>query len=160
MTEDHLTKHHHPAHLPPSLDYGQFAKELAQAQYSIGLLQGSQGRLQNAMHLIGPLVAKEAAVSSKIEGTQSDSEDIYVFDAGGKPAYLDTPVVSNYRMSMLDAIQALRDGKKLSAHLIKSLHATLLKSVRHKGTLGAFRTQTVWIAEREGDPIEKALYVP
>lgn len=152
--------HHHPEYLPPKLDYGEFAKELAQAQYAVGLLQGSQGRLQNAIHLIGPLVAKEAAVSSKIEGTQSDSSDIYVFDAGGKPAYSDTPVVSNYRASMLDAIQAIKDGKKLTPHLIKSLHATLLKSVRHKGTLGDFRTKAVWIAEREGAPIEEALYVP
>ena len=30
------------------------------------------------MHLIGPLVAREAAVSSKIEGTQSTSSDIYI----------------------------------------------------------------------------------
>src|SRR5271154_37118 len=97
-------KHHHPANLPARLDYGVFAKELAEAQYAIGLLQGSQGRLQNVMHLIGPLVAKEAAVSSKIEGTQSTSSDIYLFDAGGQPAHTDTPVVSNYRAAMLDAI--------------------------------------------------------
>jgi Fic family protein len=112
------------------------------------------------MRLIGPLVAKEAAVSSKIEGTQSDSSDIYVFDAGGKPAYSDTPVVSNYRTAMLDAIQSLKEGNKLTPHLIKSLHAALLKGVRHSGTLGDFRSKAVWIAEREGDPIEKALYVP
>ncbi len=152
--------HHHPEYLPANLDYGQFARELAQAQYAIGLLQGAQGRLQNAMHLIGPLVAKEAAVSSKIEGTQSDSSDIYVFDAGGRPAYSDTPVVSNYRTAMLDAIQTLEEGKKLTPHLIKSLHATLLKGVRHNGTLGDFRSKAVWIAEREGDPIEQALYIP
>lgn len=153
-------RYHHPHYLPAGLDYGIFAKELAKAQYAVGLLQGSQGKLQNAMHLIGPLVAKEAAVSSKIEGTQSTSSDIYIFDAGGQPAYSDTPIVSNYREAMLTAIERLTSGQKLGLNLIKSLHATLLKGVRHKGITGEFRTGPVWIGERDGDPIEKALYVP
>lgn len=153
-------RHHHPVHLPVELDYGKFARELAEAQYALGLLQGSLGRLQNPMHLIGPLVAKEAAVSSKIEGTQSNSSDVYLYDAGGRPAYQDTPVVSNYRTSMMAAIRAIKDGQQLSIGLIKSLHGVLLKSVRHKGLLGDFRNDKVWIAEKEGDPIEAALYVP
>lgn len=152
--------HHHPKYLPAALDYGKFAKELAEAQYALGLLQGSLGRLQNPMHLIGPLVAKEAAVSSKIEGTQSNSSDIYLYDAGGRPAYQDTPVVSNYRTSMMAAIQAIKDGQPLSIGLIKSLHEILLRDVRHKGLLGDFRNDKVWIAEKKNDPIEVALYVP
>lgn len=153
-------QHHHPKHLPVSLDYGKFAKELAEAQYAIGLLQGSQARLKNAMHLIGPLVAMEAAVSSKIEGTKSTSSDIYVYDAGGKPKHNDTPVVSNYRDAMTDAIMGITRGEKLSMHMIKSLHYTLLKDVRYKGKLGDFRDDDVWIAERETDKITEALYVP
>lgn len=153
-------KHNLPKYLPVNLDYGVFAKELAAAQYSIGLLQGSQGKLRNAMHLIGPLVAKEAAVSSKIEGTQSTSSDVYIYDAGGKAAYSDTPVVSNYRSAMIDAIYGLKQGNKLTAHIIKALHGTLLKGVRHKGKIGAFREGPVWIAEYDGEPIEKALYIP
>lgn len=155
-----MANYHHPAYLPPKLDYGEFTKELARAQYAVGLLQGSQGHIRNAMHLIGPLVAKEAAVSSKIEGTQSTSSDVYIYDAGGRPKYSDTPVVSNYRTSMLDAIHTLQKGHKLTSHVIKGLHGTLLRGVRHKGPLGAFREKPVWIAEREGDPIEKALYIP
>jgi Fic family protein len=153
-------KHHLPKYLPIELNYGLFAKELAAAQYSIGLLQGSQGKLRNAMHLIGPLVAKEAAVSSKIEGTQSTSSDIYIYDAGGKPAHSDTPVVSNYRAAMIDAIYGIKQGHKLTAHLIKALHGTLLKEVNHKGKIGTFREAPVWIGKYEGDPIEKALYIP
>ncbi len=153
-------KHHLPKHLPPKLEYGEFAKELAKATYQIGLLQGSQARLLNATHLIGPLVAKEAAVSSKIEGTQSTSSDVYIYDAGGKPKYSDTPVVSNYRAAMLNAVSSIKTGRNLTNSLIKSLHATLLKNVRHKGVLGDFRDKPVWIAEKDGDPIEMALYVP
>lgn len=152
--------HHNPQFLPIDLNYGLFAKELAQAQYAIGLLQGSQDRLHNAMHLIGPLVAMEAAVSSKIEGTQSTSSDVYVFAAGGQPAHHDTPVVSNYRTAMFAAIEEIQDGGSINNHLIKSLHQILLKDVRHKGILGDYRNAPVWIAEKEGDPIESALYIP
>ncbi|MCA9342870.1 Fic family protein [Candidatus Saccharibacteria bacterium] len=152
--------HHHPKYLPVKLDYGIFARELAEAQYAIGLLQGSQKTLHNALHLIGPLVAKEAEVSSKIEGTQSTSKDVFVYAAGGRAMHTDTPVVSNYRSAMYDAIFAIQARKKITKHLMMSLHSKLLKGVRYKGKLGAFRGDDVWIAEREGDPIEKALYVP
>lgn len=153
-------KHHKPKFLPPKLDYGKFAKELASAQYAIGLLQGSQKTLHNASHLIGPLVAKEAEVSSKIEGTQSTSKDIYLFDAGGKPRHVDTPVVSNYRLAMSNAVIGVKQRKRITKTLIKQLHSTLLTGVRNKGRLGEFRNDDVWIAEKEGDPINKALYVP
>lgn len=153
-------QHHHPKRLPVDIDYGKFAKELAQAQYYIGLLQGSQKTLHNSIHLIGPLVAKEAAVSSKIEGTQSTSTDIYLYAAGGKPNYTDTPVVSNYRTAMYEAIYAISSRNKITKHLINSLHATLLDGVKHSGRLGKFRNGDVWIAKQEGDPIEKALYIP
>lgn len=156
-----MTVYATPKQLPvKDLDYGYFAKELAEANYAVGQLQGSQGRLANAMHLIGPLVAREAAVSSKIEGTQSTSSDIYLYDAGGKAAFSDTPVVSNYRSAMTSAIKAVQEGRQLTTHLIKALHEVLLKDVRHSGRIGDFRDGDVWIAEKQGDPIEKALYVP
>ncbi len=153
-------KHHSPQYFPLDLDYGQFARELAEAQYAMGLLQGSQKMLVNAHHLIGPLVAKEAEVSSKIEGTQSTSKDVFVYAAGGKATHDDTPVVANYRSAMFEAIERMKTRKKITKTLIKSLHKTLLTDVRYKGKLGDFRTDDVWIAEKDGDPIEKALYVP
>lgn len=153
-------KHHMPQYFPIELDYGQFARELANAQYAIGLLQGSQKMLHNAHHLIGPLIAKEAEVSSKIEGTQSTSKDIYLYAAGGKAVHDDTPVVANYRSAMFEAMDTMRSRKKITKALIKSLHKTLLTDVRYRGKLGEFRTDDVWIAAKDGDPIEKAIYVP
>lgn len=152
--------HHQPEYLPPDLNYGLFAKELAEAQYAIGLLQGSHKSLHNALHLIGPLVAREAEVSSKIEGTQSTSTDLYMYAAGGDPKHSDTPVVSNYKTAMLNAVYSVDNQNKITKHLIKSLHQTLLEGVKYRGRLGEFRECDVWIAEKEGDPIEKALYVP
>ncbi len=149
-----------PNYLPIQLDYGVFAKELAYAQKAIGILEGSHDKLKNSLHLIGPLVAKEATVSSRIEGTQSTSSDIYIYEAGGSAAHADTPVVSNYNTAMLHAIKDLIEGRPFSLFLLKSLHKTLLEGVRHKGKLGDFRDEQVWIAQKEGDPIEKALYIP
>ncbi len=137
-----------------------FARELGEAQYAIGKLEGAQSKLKNASHLISPLIAREAEVSSKIEGTQSSTSDIYIYGAGGKPEHKDTPVVSNYRYAMNMAINNIQHGQKLSEHLIKMTHGILLKDVRHKGLIGAYRNGDVWIAEKENDPIEKALYIP
>ena len=143
-----------------SLDYNKFHKELSDAQYKLGLLQGSQHELGNARLLISPLTAKEATVSSRIEGTQSTVSDVFLLEAGGVPQNSDTIQVKNYRYAMTFAIDELKKGRKISAYFIKTLHQLLLNGVRHKGRLGEFRKCPVWIAEKEGDPIEKAIYIP
>lgn len=156
-------KHHKPKFLKTSgieLNYNLFAEELAEAKYSLGLLEGSQKNLQNPSLLMSPLAAKEATVSSKIEGTESTVSDVFIYEAGGPPHHSDTAQVANYRRAMYFAIDELGKGRKLSGHIIKSLHGILLQSVRHKGDLGSFRKKSVWIAERQGEPIEKANYVP
>jgi len=142
------------------LDYNYFASELADAEYALGLLEGSQKKLQNSELLISPLTAKEAAVSSKIEGTQSTVSDVFLHEAVGATRYPDIAEVANYRTAMQFAIKELKDKKILSKHLIRSMHKMLLDNTRHRGLLGTFRTGDVWIAKKIGDPIEKAIYVP
>lgn len=154
------TKFHHPKHLPVKLNYGKFALELSEAQYELGILQGSHKNLHNPLLLVAPLTAKEAVVSSKIEGTQSSPKDVFVYEAGGKSEHIDTPEVANYRKAMYFALDEFKKGRKISSHLIKSLQEILLKDSRHDGMLGDYRKKTVYIAEKRSDPIEKALYVP
>lgn len=156
-------KFHHPKKLPLSgvkLDFNKFTDELQEAQFSLGLLQGSQKKLQNPALLISPLTAKEAAVSSKIEGTISTVSDVLLYDASGQAKHSDTLQVSNYRQAMNYAITQLASGRELSPHLIKTLHGILLQNVRCKGPLGKFRDDKVWIGEKSTDPIEKAIYIP
>ena len=158
-----VTKHHDPTKLSGEkleLDYNEFASELADAEYALGLLEGSQKKLQNSELLISPLTAKEAAVSSKIEGTQSTVSDVFLHEAVGTTRYPDIAEVANYRTAMQFAIKELENNKILSKHLIRSMHQILLKNTRHKGVLGVFRKGDVWIAKKIGDPIEKAIYVP
>ncbi len=143
------------------LDFNQFAQELGQAEYSLGLLQGSQQQLQNPDLLVSPLTAKEATTSSKIEGTQSEVSDVFAHEAGGRSRHhADVQQVINYRKAIRAATQQLQKGQKLTLHLLRSLHKVLLEGVPHQGALGKFREDTVWIGERASDPIEKALYVP
>ncbi|MCL5091062.1 MAG: Fic family protein [Patescibacteria group bacterium] len=153
-------QYNHPNKFPISLNYGLFAKELADAQYSLGLLEGLQRKLQNSALLIAPLTAKEATVSSKIEGTQSTASDVFLFEAGGEPRYRDTAEVSNYRKAMTFAMEELKENSIFSQHFLKSAHSLLLQGVRHRGKVGEFRDGPVWIAEKYGDSIEKAIYIP
>ena len=156
-------KYHHPKKLASGLiklNYNEFAPKQFEAEYALGLLEGSQKKLQNSELLISPLTAKEATVSSKIEGTQSTVSDVFLHEAGGVTKHLDIAEVANYRTAMQFAIRELEKGRFLSKHLIKTLHEILLKNTRHKGALGEFRRGDVWIAKRFGDPIEKAVYVP
>lgn len=156
-------KPHILKHLPLTgllLDYNKFAEEMSNAEYALGLLEGSQKKLQNASLLISPLTAKEAATSSRIEGTQSDVADVFIFEAGGQAKHADVKEVINYRKAMRLAIIELKKGREITSHLIETLHGILMKDVRHKGLKGKFRTGQVWIAEKAGDPIDKAIYVP
>jgi Fic family protein len=158
-----VTKYSHPIKLNDSsfsLDYNEFAEELQSAQYSLGLLEGSHRKLHNPSLLISPLTAKEATVSSRIEGTQSSVSDVFLHEAGGISRHADIQQVANYRNAMRYAIEELRKGRQLTMSLIKTLHQMLLSDVRHKGTIGEFRDKPVWIAEKEGDSIEKAIYIP
>lgn len=152
---------HHPPQLssPLALDYGVLSQDLARAQYALGLLEGLQRKLQNPSLLIAPLSAKEAAVSSKIEGTQSSVSDVFLYEAGGEPRHADTREVVNYRQAMNFATHELKRGRHFSLHLMKSVHQILLSNVRHRGTPGEFRRQQVWLG-KAGEPIEKAQYVP
>lgn len=143
-----------------NLDYNKFARELSEAQYELGIVQGLQRKLQNSKLLIAPLTTKEATVSSKIEGTQSTVSDVFLYAAGGRTQFTDTPQVYNYRKAMNDAIEELDRGRCLSLPMIRGLHGTLLKNVRCDGPLGEFRKDKVWIAEKKGDPIERAIYIP
>ncbi len=161
-------KYHQPellANKKFDFDANVFIEEKSKAEYSLGQLQGSGGdglgkSFFNAELLISPLATKEAVMSSKIEGTISTVSDVYKLEAGETPSYSGTAEVLNYRRSITDAIALVQSERKMNKTHLKGLHRTLLTGVRHRGKLGDFRTDDVWIGEKQNDPIEKAIYVP
>ncbi|MBI4059163.1 Fic family protein [Candidatus Microgenomates bacterium] len=153
-----MTKPNHPNKLPVEIDYGRIAKLLARAQYALGRLDGLHNQLKEPNLILAPLTTKEATVSSKIEGTQSSVRDVFLHEAGEKTRFTDVVEVSNYKEAMQYAIEEL-EARPLVLNLIKEIHEILLRGVRGKGRKGVFRDDQVWLGQ-EGDPIEKATYVP
>jgi Fic family protein len=168
MNKKEIIKYGEPKFLPKEglkLDANQFLDEKSEAEYTLGLLQGSGGegygkRFFNPQLLVSPLLTKEAVMSSKIEGTISTVSDVYKYEAGEKTHYSGTEEVFNYRKAMRQAVELVQSGKKINKSYIKDIQKTLLTGVRHKGTLGDFRKEAVWIGEHLNDPIEKAIYIP
>lgn len=148
----------HPKKLPVNTDYSIFGEALGKASYELGKLDGLQQNLLNPTLLVSPLTAKEATISSKIEGTQSTVSDIMMFEASNKLGKTDSLEVSNYRKAVLFATVRAK-SQKLNLSFIKALHSLLLENVRGQEKRGEFRKEQVYIANKN-QPIGKAKYIP
>jgi Fic family protein len=102
-------------------------------------------------------------LSSKIEGTQADFEDVLKFEAGEFPVEPsrreDIHEIMNYRKALRLSENLLKDRPFCLNTLLK-LHEVLMDSVRgHNKGRGRFRTIQNWIG-KPGSPIEEAAFVP
>ncbi len=156
-----------PDPLPPSLapDW-QLARLNAEAERAVGELAGLGRTLPNPNLFIRPFLRREAVLSSRIEGTQSDLTDLYLYEGGqmalpglepSDPALADVREVYNY-------VQALEYGLAEMEHtpvnlwLMRSMHKLLLQGVRGQSRApGEFRATQNWIG---GDTINSAVFVP
>lgn len=103
-------------------------------------------------------IAKEATQSSKIEGTQTNMEEVFlnkediVFEKRN-----DWEEVQNYISAMNEAVNMLHK-LPFSSRLIKQTHKILLQGVRGKHKLpGEYRTSQNWIG---GSSINDAVFIP
>ena len=123
-----------------------------------GLLQG----VINPAVLLSPLTTNEAVLSSKIEGTQATLDEVLEHEAGllmDTEKKYDIQEIVNYRSALIQAEKVLIKHK-LSLHLIREIHNTLLDSVRGKNkTPGSFRIDQNWIG-KYGCSIKEASFVP
>lgn len=152
--------------MPAELTLGPAAvRLLSEADYSLGHLAGSAGRLVNP-YLIGqPLLRREAILSSRIEGTFTTPEQLVLLEAGVPPAGQDARVTAD-TLEVLNYVRAMERGLELlktipvSLRLVKDLHAVLLAGVRGgQDRPGAFRTEQNYIGSRHA-PISDARFVP
>ena len=145
------------------LDWSALVPRIGRAHSALGRYDEIVRVLVNPQILLAPLSAREAVLSSRIEGTQAGLQDLFAFEAEASdatgPLAQDVVEVVNYRRAMEHSVAELAQ-RPLSLNLLKRAHAILLDSVRGRDkSRGNFRRNEVFIAP-PGTPVDRAIYVP
>ena len=131
---------------------------LEKAAVKLGELNSFARLVPNTDLFIQLHVTKEAVVSSRIEGTQTDMREAVLPESEISPEHRnDWHEVQNYTQALNQAINELK-VLPLSSRLLKQTHATLLQSVRGEHKMpGEFRTSQNWIG---GQSLADAAFIP
>lgn len=157
---------YHEGRFPPAaLDLGALFPLVGPANAAIARYEGVLAGIPNPDILLSPLTAREAVLSSKIEGTQVTLGEVLEFEAQGQlfdestPKKAEAREVLNYRAALREA-EGLMKQIPLSQRLIKAAHRVLMAGVRGRNKdPGAYRRIPNWIGP-EGCRIEQARFVP
>ncbi len=151
-----------PQPLPPSLELTPaLLRSLSDADRLIGRLAGEGANLPNPHLLSRPFVKREAALSSRIEGTQATLGELLAVDAGAavERSPDDLREVGNYVTAAEYGHQRLAT-LPLSTRLVRELHAKLMEGVRGgQADPGQLRRIQNWIGP-SGSTILNATYIP
>lgn len=131
---------------------------LSEANLSLGNLNAFSLYVPDIDVFIRMHLVKEATTSSRIEGTQTEMEEVLLKDDDIRPEKRDDwKEVQNYIEAMNNSISKL-NMLPVSTRLLKESHKILMQSVRGEGkTPGEFRTSQNWIG---GATINDAVFVP
>lgn len=130
---------------------------LSQADRELGRLDMFSTYVNNDLY-IQLHFAKEATQSSRIEGTQTRMEEIFIHEDQINPRRRqDLQEVRNYIAAMQEGVHSLPE-LPFSTRLIRKLHKVLMAGVRGNGkSPGEFRTSQNWIG---GATLKDAVFVP
>jgi len=147
-----------PAPLPPdpSIEIdAELGRLMSEADRALGRLDGVATVLPNPDLFVSMYVRQEAVLSSQIEGTQSNLEDVLQFevDSKGREFPKDIQEVVNYVRAMNYGLERLKT-LPLSLRLIREIHGKLLEGVRgsHR-TPGSFAPLRTGLARRDAHSI-------
>lgn len=139
------------------IDSVQIQTLLSEADRKLGELNAFAQLVPDIDFFISMHVTKEATMSSRIEGTQTNMEEALLKEDDLQPEKRnDWAEVQNY----ISAINGCLDAMKIlpvCTRLICKAHAQLLQGVRGKTKLpGEFRRSQNWI----GSSLKNAIYIP
>ena len=151
-----------PNPLPPELEWTpRIVHALSAADRAIGRLAGEGRRLPNPHVLMRPFVAREAVLSSRIEGTLATLGELLAAEAGAvvDRSPEDLREVANYVVALEHGIEKL-PGEPLSVRLLQKTHHKLMTGVRDgHAQPGSIRNVQNWIGVPGSTP-HTTLYVP
>jgi Fic family protein len=151
-----------PHPLPPAVTYSpELIRLLADAAGALGELAGLGRMLVNPYALVNPAIHQEAVLSSRIEGTQAEIEDLFIFEADPeeRPEKADVREVYNYVVALEYGLKRV-DSLPISLRFVREIHERLMDGVRGGQSIpGQFRTTQNWIG-RPGDLLNAASFVP
>lgn len=128
--------------------------KLGEADRYLGRLDTFSELIPDIDFFIKMHVTKEATVSSKIEGTQTSFEEVFIKEEDINPEKRnDWQEVHNYIQALNKAITNMND-LPISNRLIKQTYETLLQGVRGKEKLPEeYRISQNWIGNSLKDPV-------
>lgn len=131
---------------------------LEKASISLGELNSFARLVPNIALFIQLHVTKEAVISSRIEGTQTNIDEALMPEEEISPERRnDWQEVRNYSEAMENAIKEL-EQIPLSLRLLRKAHERLLSGVRGEHKMpGEFRTSQNWIG---GTGLSDAIFIP
>lgn len=136
------------------------------AHQAVGSLEQIKATLPDPFLILSPLLQREALVSSRLEGTYTEPEEMLLFDMEQQEDAAirihtkrrDERWVWNHYEALRQGYNWIAEGKPLDKSLILHLHAVLMAGVIDKDgrtkNPGAFRTEQVYVGSRP------KLYIP
>lgn len=153
-----------PPPLPPELPIDwELVTLLSEADRAVAELSGAGRLLPNPHLLIRPYLRREAVLSSLIEDTYAEVDELLLFELepDSPPPRASIREVANHVRALETGLARLNE-LPISTRLITEMHSILLSTVRGgegAKTPGELRRSQNWIG-RPGSTLQTATYVP
>ena len=150
---------------PTDLNWPTLVPGIAAAHRAVGQFDALLRSIPNPNLLLPAMQAREAVLSSRIEGTQTSLSELLLYEADPyegderEVRFADVQEVVNYRLALGFATDQL-DSLPLCNRLVRGAHEVLMQGVRGRDKEpGQFRRSQNWIGP-PGSEIEEASYIP